>query len=252
MKITYLGTASVLLEYGGLRIVTDPVLDKPGQSYSFGPWYAPKRWFASTRSYATPLTVDQLGSLDVALVSHDHHADNLDTAGRALLAHIPFVVTNPAAARRLKATGLATAQSTVVDGVTIAATPARHGPRFTPLVNQVTGFLLSVAGEPTVWISGDTVLTPALRAVLPTLGADVAIIHCGGVTFPSAPLFGRMRFTMDASHAAEAAALSGAKVIFPVHRSGWSHFEPEADLRSLLTKESVRWLELGESTEVRG
>ena len=85
MKLTYLGTASVLLDYGGLRIITDPVLDEPGQNYSFGPWYAPKKWFASTRSYAAPLTVDQLGALDVALVSHDHHADNLDTAGRAVV-----------------------------------------------------------------------------------------------------------------------------------------------------------------------
>jgi len=250
MKITYLGTASVLLEYGGLRIITDPVLDEPGQNYSFGPWYAPKRWFASTRNYAAPLTVEQLGAIDVALISHDHHADNLDTAGRALLADIPFVVTNPAAARRLTATGLAAGQSTTVDGVSVRAVTAQHGPRFTPQVNQVTGFVLNADGEPTVYISGDTVLTPALRAQLPTLGADVAIIHCGGVTFPAAPIFGRMRFTMDASHAAEAAALSGAKVVIPVHRSGWSHFEPESGLRKALTGKAVRWLELSESTAV--
>ena len=257
MKITYLGTASVLLEYGGLRIITDPVLDAPGKQYSFGPWYAPKKWFASQRTYAAPLTAKQLGRLDLALISHDHHADNLDAAGRELIALIPFVVTNNAAARRLNATGLGAGESTTVDGVTIMGVTAQHGPRFTPQVNQVTGFLLSAAGEPTVYISGDTVLTPALRAVLPTLGADVAIIHCGGVTFPTAPIFGRMRFTMDASHAAEAAALSGAKVVIPVHRSGWSHFEPESELRGALTAttlpgKAVRWLELGEQTEVRG
>lgn len=254
MKITYLGTASVLLEYGGLRIVTDPVLDAPGGTYAFGPWYAPKSWFRSSRNYTVPLSAEQLGSLDVALVSHDHHADNLDAAGRALITNVPFVITNPHAARRLKATGLAAGESTTIDEVTITAVPARHGPRFTPQVSQVTGFLLSAEGEPTVWISGDTVLTPELRAALPTLRADVAIIHCGGVTFPKAPIFGSLVFTFDAAHAVEALHLLEPRVIVPVHRNGWSHFEPESGLRGAIEAAGLakrtRYLELGESTTV--
>jgi L-ascorbate metabolism protein UlaG (beta-lactamase superfamily) len=248
MKVTYLGTASVLLEYGGLRIITDPVLDAPGESYSFGPGYAPKSWFQSSRSYAVP-DLD-LGGIDVALVSHDHHGDNLDAAGRDLLAGIPFVVTNPWAARRLGAHGLRSGEATGIDSVTITATPARHGPRFTPQVNQVTGFLLSAPDEPTVWISGDTVLTDELRAALPSLRADVAIIHCGGVQFPKAPLFGRMTFTLDVPHVVEALALLEPRVTIPVHRSGWSHFEPEAPLRAALDPATTRWLELGESTTI--
>lgn len=254
MKVTYLGTASVLLEYGGLRIITDPVLDPPGRVYSFGPWYAPKGWFASTRSYAAPLTVAELGALDVALISHDQHADNLDEAGRALLRGVPFVITNPHAARRLKATGLAAGESTTVDGVTVTAVPARHGPRFTPQVSQVTGFLLAAEGEPTVWISGDTVLSPELRAALPTLRADVAIIHCGGVTFPKAPLFGPLVFTFDAPHVVEAIELLQPRIVIPVHRNGWAHFEPESRLRAAIEAAgltpSTHYLELGESTTV--
>ena len=254
MKVTYLGTASVLLEYGGLRIITDPVLDPPGRSYSFGPWYAPKSWFVSTRSYKAPLDVTELGALDVALISHDQHADNLDEAGRQLVSAVPFVITNPHAARRLKATGLAAGESTTVDGVTFTAVPARHGPRFTPQVSQVTGFLLTAEGEPTVWISGDTVLSPELRAALPTLRADVAIIHCGGVTFPKAPLFGRMVFTFDAEHVVEAIELLEPRVVIPVHRNGWAHFEPESGLRAAIDAAGLsprtRFLELGETTAV--
>ena len=248
MKITYLGTASVLLEYGGLRIITDPVLDAPGTTYAFGPWYAPKSWFASKRSYDVP-DID-LGAIDVALISHDHHGDNLDAAGRELLGSIPFVVTNPHAARRLGAHGLRSGEATGIDDVTITATPARHGPRFTPQVNQVTGFLLSAPNEPTVWISGDTVLTDELRTALPIMGADVAIIHCGGVKFERAPIFNRFLFTLDVKHAAEALALLKPRVAIPVHRSGWTHFEPEAPLRATLDPATTRWLELGESTTV--
>ena len=132
--------------------------------------------------------------------------------------------------------------------------PARHGPRFTPQVSQVTGFLLAADGEPTVWISGDTVLTPELRRLLPTLRADVAVIHCGGVTFPKAPIFGRMVFTFDAAHAVEALQSLNPRVIIPVHRSGWSHFEPEPGLRAAIDdaglSSKTRYLELGESTTV--
>lgn len=248
MKITYLGTASVLLEYGGLRIITDPVLDAPGGTYAFGPWYAPKSWFASKRSYEVP-KVD-LSNIDIALVSHDHHGDNLDPAGRQLLESIPFVVTNPHAARRLGVQGLKTGESTGIDDVTITATPARHGPRNTPQVNQVTGFLLSAPTEPTVWISGDTVLSSELRAALPTMGADVAIIHCGGVKFEKAPIFNRFTFTLTAERVREAIDLLRPRVVIPVHRSGWSHFEPEAPLRAALDPATTRWLELGESTTV--
>ena len=41
--------------------------------------------------------------MDVVLLSHDHHADNLDDPGRALLPDVPTVVTTRSGARRLAA-----------------------------------------------------------------------------------------------------------------------------------------------------
>src|SRR5664279_6509658 len=103
MKITYLGTASVLLDYDGLRLITDPVFDPPGTSYSMGPSYVPAKWFLSTKQYDTPISVEQVGQVDALLLSHDHHRDNLDRAGRALALsdQVGAVITNPYGARRL-------------------------------------------------------------------------------------------------------------------------------------------------------
>jgi L-ascorbate metabolism protein UlaG (beta-lactamase superfamily) len=247
MKVTYLGTACVLIEYAGVRIVTDPAFDPAGSSYSLGPWYAPRSWFSSTRSYETPLTVDELGATDLVLISHDHHPDNLDTAGRRVLESAGAVATNPAAARRLgSATGLATGQSVTVGGVRVTATPARHGPPRTPQVTEVTGFLLEADGEPSMWISGDTVLSDELRDWLsasPPIG--VAILHAGGVRFARAPFFRRFLFTMDAIQAAQAVAIGKPAVVIPIHRAGWSHFQDEALLREALP--GAVWLELGET-----
>src|SRR4051794_27539576 len=103
MHLTYLGTACVLLELSGMRLLTDPAFDPRGTRYHFGPWYAPKRWFESEKVYTTPMEAGTLGPIDAVLLTHDHHADNLDYAGRALLAgqSVASVVTTPEAASRL-------------------------------------------------------------------------------------------------------------------------------------------------------
>ena len=48
---------------------------------------------------------EDVGPVDVVLLSHDHHADNLDDLGRALLPTAPTVVTTRSGARRLGSPG---------------------------------------------------------------------------------------------------------------------------------------------------
>jgi len=277
MQLTYLGTAMLALSTGSTRLLTDPTLDPAGTSYDFGPWYTPRSWFASQKRYATPL-VD--GAFDAALISHDQHADNLDGAGRALIAdpaRVTRVVTTVPGARRLarppakvdapgrglglgdRVVGLAAGGRTRVGNVQITATVARHGPAYAPQVHEVIGFVLDVDGGPRVWISGDTVLYPALRKALEALRRerpiDVAIVHCGAVQFPRALGLGHARFTFDAAEAAEVCALLDAGTVVPVHRSGWAHFQQsEADVRAAFDavglSARVRLLELGGTLEV--
>jgi L-ascorbate metabolism protein UlaG (beta-lactamase superfamily) len=271
VKVTYLGTATVLVELGDVRFLTDPAFDPAGTHYHFNPWYAPKKWFASERTYAAPLEVAALPVIDAVLVSHDQHADNLDIAGRRLLASaaVPRVITTLPGAKRLarpakthpdrpgdglgladKVKGLAVGESTQVGNVTVTATSAQHGPRGTPQVHEVIGFLLE-HGKTRVWISGDTVAHGALATWLAAnRGVDLAIVHCGRVAFPSVPLLGNKPFTFDGAQAAAACTTLDAAAIIPVHREGWTHFrEPTAELRGAFETAQltprVRWLELG-------
>lgn len=264
MKVTFLGTASVLLDYAGLRLLTDPVLDRPGVRYSMAPPGVPVRWFGSTKLEQPPLTEAQLGHVDAVLLSHDHHRDNLDVAGRRFLLSdaVDAVITTPAGARRLRrarpaVTGLRAGQRTALGPVTVTAVGAQHGPRVVPQTAQVTGFHLTAPGEPRVWISGDTILTPALAEQWQQLASvDVAIINAGGVRFPTAPLVGRSVFTFTPDRFVEACALVDPGVIIPVHRQGWTHFQPEGPLRAALAaaglESRTRWLELGQTTEIVG
>jgi L-ascorbate metabolism protein UlaG (beta-lactamase superfamily) len=97
MRITHIGGPTTLIEVAGWRILTDPTFDDPGRTYRFG-------WGTASRKLAGPaLPADALGHIDVVLLTHDHHADNLDDAGWALLPSADRIITTMAGHRRLGA-----------------------------------------------------------------------------------------------------------------------------------------------------
>jgi L-ascorbate metabolism protein UlaG (beta-lactamase superfamily) len=253
IALTHLGGPTTLIEIDGWRILTDPTFDAPGGRYTFG-------WGTSSRKVAGPAQpLEVVAPVDVVLLSHDQHADNLDDAGRALLGRAGTVITTVPAARRLAplaARGLADWESTTVEApgrapLTVTATPARHGPKFSrPIAGKVNGFALHRHGEDTaaLWMSGDTVLYDGLREVAQRIPVDVALLHLGGVRFG---FTGPVRFTMTARDGAELIRLLRPRVAVPVHYEGWTHFrDPETGARQLLSGPNIRWLTRGERTEL--
>jgi L-ascorbate metabolism protein UlaG (beta-lactamase superfamily) len=127
MEITYIGGPTALIEVGGLRLLTDPVFDPPGGKYRFG------LGIGSEKLDAPAIAVGELGRIDAVLLSHDHHADNLDPAGRALLPSAGTVVTTTSGAGRLRGNALGldswaatTLQAPGGPAVRVTATPARR------------------------------------------------------------------------------------------------------------------------------
>lgn len=100
MRLTHVGGPTLLLEVAGWRVLTDPTFDPPGRRYRFG-------WGTGSRKVTGPaLQPAALLPVDAVLLTHDHHADNLDDAGRAFLPSVPVVVTTASGGRRLGARGL--------------------------------------------------------------------------------------------------------------------------------------------------
>ena len=90
VRLTHIGGPTVLIEAGGWRLLVDPTFDAPGRRYAFG-------WGTSSRKTSGPaLAAADVLPVDAVLLSHDHHADNLDDAGRALLPSAGAVVTTRA------------------------------------------------------------------------------------------------------------------------------------------------------------
>jgi L-ascorbate metabolism protein UlaG (beta-lactamase superfamily) len=251
VRITHIGGPTALIEIGGWRLLTDPTFDEPGRRYNFG-------WGTSSRKVAGPaIPSSALGSIDAVLLSHDHHDDNLDAAGRALLPSAGVVVTTASGARRLggSAIGLAPWETTRLEApdkstIVITATPCRHGPPLSrPLVGDVIGFAFDG-----VWISGDTVLYDGVRAVADRLEIARMVVHLGGVRFP---VTGPARYTMTAREAVELCRLIRPRVVIPIHYEGWSHFKEGRDAieRELASapedvRRRFRWLPIGEPVDL--
>ncbi|MEU4293594.1 MBL fold metallo-hydrolase [Kribbella sp. NPDC026596] len=230
VRITHIGGPTTLIEVEGWCLLTDPTFDPPGRRYSFG-WGT-----ASTKVAGPSIPVSALPRIDAVLLTHDHHADNLDDAGRALLSSARTVVTTVAGARRLggDAVGLApwSVQSLEKAGlptVEITATPCRHGPPLSrPITGEVTGFALRWPGQQhgALWISGDTVLYDGVREVGSRIDVGTVVLHLGAVQFN---VTGPLKYTMSGPDGVELCELLEPHTVIPVHYEGWSHFTQGRD-----------------------
>ena len=255
ITITHISTATMLLEIGKLRLLTDPVFDPAGGKYSFG-WGT-----GSTKLTNAPVSTESLGHIDAVLLSHDHHEDNLDKAGRAFLPNVKRVLTTTSGERRLRGNseGLANWQSTLLESgetkIKITATPAQHGPLIVrPFAGQTIGFMLEWEGQQNgaLYITGDTIFYHGIEEVAERFTVSVGIFHLGRASFP---ITGPIRFTMDAKDGVKAARALKPRTIIPIHYEGWKHFREgkvviEKEFTALGLSNKLHWLELGQSTEV--
>ncbi|WP_051341755.1 MBL fold metallo-hydrolase [Pseudonocardia spinosispora] len=215
-----IGGPTALIEIGGLRLLTDPTFDPPGDH--------PVGQRTLVKTSAPSVTVESVGHVDAVLLSHDQHPDNLDASGRRLLERVPLVLSTAAAEQRL---GGSTRELPVWRGITlprpdggelrITGVPAQHGPAGTEhLTGEVRGFVLSGAGLPTVYVSGDNASLAVVRDVADHAGPiDVAVLFAGHARSPLMDAY----LTFSSDQAAQAAEILASPTVVPIHLEGWGH-----------------------------
>lgn len=234
LKVTLVGGPTVLLDVGGLRIVVDPTFDPPG-------YFTGSKGQRMEKLRGPAVSIEEASPIDMALVSHDHHVDHVDAAGRELIKKLARVYTTQAGAERLGGTsiGLAEYESTSIDlpsggHLTLTALPAQHGPdHVCESFGPVIGFLLRGEGVPTTYISGDNSSIEVVSKIQEKVGkVDLALLYAGGPRFDE--LFdGYLTLSNDA--ALQVSKLLGdATTVVPIHAEGWAHFtQTPAEMREL-------------------
>ncbi|MBY6186067.1 MBL fold metallo-hydrolase [Marinobacter hydrocarbonoclasticus] len=193
MKLHHLRSATFIIESGDHRILIDPMLGAAG---SIPPFSAFR--FKARRNPTVDLPAnagDALEAVTHALITHSRtfgiralqHLDHLDSEGERLLTRKQTPVWTPDKdadyLRKLGInvnTGLVPWQPVPFLGGTITAVPCQHGHGWihTVMANGY-GFFIELPGEPSLYISGDTVLTDDVRRALTELKPDIAILAAG-------------------------------------------------------------------------
>ncbi|WP_067541553.1 MBL fold metallo-hydrolase [Nocardia crassostreae] len=220
LELLHIGGPTVRFRYGNLTWLTDPTFDAPG-SYDVG--------ITLHKLTGPAVPADRIGAVDVVLLSHDQHPDNLDTSGREFLTTVDRVLSTPDAAGRMEGVqGLRNWESVRIGDVTVTGVPALHGPEGAEAFSGVvTGFVLQADNHPTVYISGDNASVDLVHQIATRIGRiDLAILNVGAANVDR---FGDTDVTLNGRTAVKAAAALNDALIIPVHAEGWAHFSEPLD-----------------------
>jgi L-ascorbate metabolism protein UlaG (beta-lactamase superfamily) len=241
-RLRWLGHATVLLEVGGARLLTDPLLRA-------------RLWHLRRRG-AVPAVG---GPVDAVLISHVHR-DHLDLDSLSALEGTPLVVGPRGLADLLRGRGLGDVveleeeETANVAGVSVVATAAHHPARrgwHSPWIPSL-GFIVEAGRR--IYFAGDTDIDPEMARLSPL---DLALLPVWGW----GPKLGKGH--MNPRTAAEALQLLRPRVAIPIH---WGTYWPAGlggsgltqpphdfarEARKVAPHVEVRILAQGESMELR-
>lgn len=245
LRVTWFGHSTLLLESGGVRVLTDPV---------FGNYASPGFFAGRKRFHPVPATIAELPPLDVVLLSHDHY-DHLNSPSIRQLAklRVPFI-TSLGVGARLEELGVEPSLITELDwweehtipggAMSFTATPAQHFSGRGLRDRNITlwsSWVIATANE-RVFFSADTGLTDDLAIIGQRLGPfDVSMIEIGA----SNPAWADIH--LGPVNAMRAFDMLGGGTFLPIH---WGTFdlalhpwdEPAETLVTLAEKNGARVL----------
>jgi L-ascorbate metabolism protein UlaG (beta-lactamase superfamily) len=227
-SIFFIGTATVILRYAGLTILTDPNFLHAGDHVHLG--YG----LTSERLTEPALDIDELPPLDLCVLSH-YHGDHFDRiAEERLQKDLPIVTTEHAAAELsdkgfTAPVALDTWQSAeFIKGdahLRITSMPGQHGPGIVdfalpPVMGSVLDFERGGERVLRIYVSGDTLMHDDLEEIpkrFPDI--DIGLFHLGGTRVLG------VLVTMDAEQGVEAVKLIDPETAIPIHYNDYDVFK---------------------------
>jgi L-ascorbate metabolism protein UlaG (beta-lactamase superfamily) len=204
-RLTWVGHATVLLQIGGARLLTDPLL---------------RTRLGHLRRHGAPPRPEVTEDIDAVLVSHVH-LDHLDVRSLRRVGRGARAIAPRGAGRLLRRIGfaevdeVAPGEGVTVGNATVTALPAVHTARRRPLGAPIETLGYDIAGAQRVYFAGDTELFDDMRSLAGRF--DVALLPVWGW----GPSLGPGH--MDPLSAAQAVALVRPLVAVPIH---WGTFFP--------------------------
>jgi L-ascorbate metabolism protein UlaG (beta-lactamase superfamily) len=260
-SLFFVGTATTIIEWAGLRILTDPNFLHAGDHVHLGPGVS------GTRRTNPAIDLDELPRIDVIFLSH-YHEDHFDKEVEEKLTKSIPIITTPHAKECLTSKGedsftnvhaLDFWETLLLDVETegsskekkqslkITGVPGKHVPPG-PLnvVNDILGAVpptngwmieLGYANSNTasedsfengyrIYISGDTLMVDELKEIperYKDQNIDLMLVHLGGTTIPG-PKMPLLMVTMDAKQGVQLMQLINPDLTIPIHYDDYDLF----------------------------
>ena len=242
VRLTLVRNATLLLDYAGRRLLVEPALDDTGARPPVG------NTANARRNPLVPLPIpaeEIVAGLDGAIVTHLHR-DHLDDTGQRLLPRDIPVFCQHEDEERLRELGLdarPVGDRLEWDGIELIRPGGRHGTgEIAADLAPDSGFVLRAAGEPTLYVAGDTIWCAEVEAAIAEHDPDVAVVNASGARFLEGD-----PIVMTTDDVAEVAAR--VPTVVAVHLEAINHcLETRADVRAQVPAALVP--EDGESLEL--
>jgi L-ascorbate metabolism protein UlaG (beta-lactamase superfamily) len=184
MRLRLIRNATLHIRVAGRCLLIDPMLDPAGARPPVEDTPNPVR--NPTVELPEPPEI-VAGGLHGVVVTHLHR-DHLDDTAVDLLDKGLPVFGQPEDAERLRERGFADVRPVEDElewnGIRVTRTAARHGTgRIGELMAPASGFVVSAAGEPVLYVAGDTIWCDEVAAVLDERRPDVIVVNAGAARF---------------------------------------------------------------------
>ncbi|MBI5548559.1 MAG: MBL fold metallo-hydrolase [Deltaproteobacteria bacterium] len=217
-SLTLVRHATLQLDYGGMRLLVDPMLS-PRETLD--PAAQSGNLLRNPR-VELPVGIDALLDFEECLLTHAHR-DHLDAVA---LEHLPRdrpVLCQPEDQAKLTAAGfqavVPVAEAVQRGSLEIRRVRGEHGRgEMIAKMGASSGFVLKHPAEPTLYLAGDTVWCPSLQAALRTHRPEAIVVNAGAAQFSQGgPV------TLDAEGVIAVAREAMLAQVVVVHMEAWNH-----------------------------
>lgn len=218
MTIKLIRHATLLLKVKNKTLLVDPMLANKGE-ISAVPDVPNKN---NNPLVDLHVSINELVNCDAVLITH-HHRDHFDDAAINAIPKDKLIFCQPTDVDKIKIFGFTNVvpikRSTKWEEITLTRTPAKHGHGAIALaMAPVSGFVISAAGEPTTYITGDSIWYCQIKKILNNFKPNIAICNCGEATFSKGK-----PITMGIKDINEICRHSPKTKIVAVHMEAWNH-----------------------------
>ncbi|GFG22835.1 conserved hypothetical protein [Aspergillus udagawae] len=261
-SVYFVGTATTIFEWEGMRLMTDPNFLHAGDHVHLGPGVT------ATRRTNPAVDLHELPRIDLVLLSH-YHGDHFDEKVESSLRRDLPIITTSHAKSILTSKGADSFQQvfdlepfeqmmvnvksdssrTKQPHIRVTGMPGKHIPtnkvveklnEFAAAIPPTNGWMVELGYGSTqtmqndfdvgyrIYISGDTLMVDELKEIPRRFAGqkiDLMLIHLGGTTVPHPNMWPlTMMVTMDAQQGVELVRLIKPDLTIPIHYDDYNVF----------------------------